>query len=218
VTLPPGSYSAQISGADSGTGVALIEVYEIPRATAGQILLSDTFSSPSIDSSLWQVIRPFSGSSVTGTAGGALLTQRGTLVSVSSFPSSISVSGQVAFNSPVEHFGIHLRTDGLSLPNDRFAGRTGVFFNFSVDGPLSIQTGGAGGGEILGVKPYALSTGRFYDFTVTASGSTLTFAVNGVVELTVNSSFSTGDKIAFANREFAGVTSTLRNVKVTTLP
>jgi hypothetical protein len=215
VTLPPGSYSAQISGADSATGVALIEVYEIPRATAGQILLSDTFSSPSIDSSLWQVIRPFSGSSVTGTGGGALLTQRGTLVSVSSFPRSISVSGQVAFNSPVEHFSIHLRTDGLSSPSDRFGGRTGVSFHFTVDGPLSIQTGDAG---IFGVKPYALSTGRFYDFTVSASGNTLTFAVNGVVELSVNSAFSTGDKIAFANREFAGVTSTLRNVKVTTLP
>lgn len=30
VTLPPGSYSAQVSGADGGTGVALVEVYEVP--------------------------------------------------------------------------------------------------------------------------------------------------------------------------------------------
>ncbi len=30
VTLPPGGYTAQVSGADGGTGVALVEVYEVP--------------------------------------------------------------------------------------------------------------------------------------------------------------------------------------------
>lgn len=29
-TLPPGSYTAQVSGANGGTGVALVEVYEVP--------------------------------------------------------------------------------------------------------------------------------------------------------------------------------------------
>jgi hypothetical protein len=29
VTLPPGSYTAQVSGSDGGTGVALVEVYEV---------------------------------------------------------------------------------------------------------------------------------------------------------------------------------------------
>ena len=30
VTLPPGGYSAKVSGADGGTGVALVEVYDVP--------------------------------------------------------------------------------------------------------------------------------------------------------------------------------------------
>ena len=30
MTLPPGAYSAQLSGANSGTGIGLIEVYEVP--------------------------------------------------------------------------------------------------------------------------------------------------------------------------------------------
>jgi hypothetical protein len=30
VTLPPGGYTAQVSGASGDTGVALIEVYEVP--------------------------------------------------------------------------------------------------------------------------------------------------------------------------------------------
>jgi hypothetical protein len=30
VTLPPGSYTAQVSGVGNTTGVALIEVYELP--------------------------------------------------------------------------------------------------------------------------------------------------------------------------------------------
>lgn len=30
VTLPPGVYTAEVSGADGGTGVALVEVYEVP--------------------------------------------------------------------------------------------------------------------------------------------------------------------------------------------
>lgn len=30
VTLPPGNYTAQVKGADNGTGVALVEVYDVP--------------------------------------------------------------------------------------------------------------------------------------------------------------------------------------------
>ena len=30
VTLPPGSYTAEVTGANSTTGVALVEVYEVP--------------------------------------------------------------------------------------------------------------------------------------------------------------------------------------------
>jgi hypothetical protein len=30
VTLPPGAYTAKVSGANRGTGVALVEVYELP--------------------------------------------------------------------------------------------------------------------------------------------------------------------------------------------
>jgi hypothetical protein len=29
VDLPPGAYTAQVSGADGATGVALVEIYEI---------------------------------------------------------------------------------------------------------------------------------------------------------------------------------------------
>jgi 7-keto-8-aminopelargonate synthetase-like enzyme len=29
-TLPPGAYTAKVSGANRGTGVALVEVYELP--------------------------------------------------------------------------------------------------------------------------------------------------------------------------------------------
>ena len=30
ITLPPGIYSAQLSGANNGTGIGLVEVYEVP--------------------------------------------------------------------------------------------------------------------------------------------------------------------------------------------
>jgi hypothetical protein len=30
VTLPPGAYTAQVSGTNGTTGIALIEVYELP--------------------------------------------------------------------------------------------------------------------------------------------------------------------------------------------
>jgi hypothetical protein len=29
-TLPPGSYTAQVTGANNATGVALVEIYEVP--------------------------------------------------------------------------------------------------------------------------------------------------------------------------------------------
>ncbi|MDC0976647.1 hypothetical protein OAR35_00990, partial [bacterium] len=30
LTLPPGRYTAQVSGADGGTGQAIVEIYELP--------------------------------------------------------------------------------------------------------------------------------------------------------------------------------------------
>ena len=30
ITLPPGAYTAQVSGADGGTGQAIVEIYELP--------------------------------------------------------------------------------------------------------------------------------------------------------------------------------------------
>ena len=30
VNLPPGTYTAQLSGANGGTGMGLVEVYEVP--------------------------------------------------------------------------------------------------------------------------------------------------------------------------------------------
>jgi hypothetical protein len=30
LTLPPGEYTAEVSGADGGTGIALVEIYELP--------------------------------------------------------------------------------------------------------------------------------------------------------------------------------------------
>jgi hypothetical protein len=30
VSLPPGGYTVQVSGADGGTGIAIIELYELP--------------------------------------------------------------------------------------------------------------------------------------------------------------------------------------------
>ncbi len=39
-TLPPGSYTAQVSGADGGTGVVLVEVYDLSSPTLGQKLFN----------------------------------------------------------------------------------------------------------------------------------------------------------------------------------
>ncbi|PTY08447.1 hypothetical protein DB347_02365 [Opitutaceae bacterium EW11] len=38
ITVPPGAYTAQISGKNSSTGVALIEVYDVSGATVGSVL------------------------------------------------------------------------------------------------------------------------------------------------------------------------------------
>ncbi|GAB5558935.1 MAG: hypothetical protein SynsKO_05820 [Synoicihabitans sp.] len=39
-TLPPGSYTAQVSGADGGSGVVLVEVYDLSSPTLGQKLFN----------------------------------------------------------------------------------------------------------------------------------------------------------------------------------
>ena len=216
-TLPPGNYSAQVTGANNEVGVALVEVYEVPHPIGSSFatVLAEPFTGTTIDPTVWQSIKPFAGSAVVPTTGGVLLTQRGTIVSVNSFPSSITVSGQVSFNSGNEHFNIYLHSDGQIVAGNATAERTGVGCYLTSD-VLSIQQSGSSGAIlILTSKPYVMQTGRFYDFTIKANGSSFSLAINGTTELTASSNYAPGNKIVFMNREFTGVTSTLRNVMVT---
>jgi hypothetical protein len=70
LVLPPGVYTAVVSGADGGTGVALAEVYEVPAGGPGQALVA----SPALHGSGgWRALAGWSGAVALRTGPRVLL-------------------------------------------------------------------------------------------------------------------------------------------------
>ncbi len=192
----------------------------IPAVLSAQVLLTDNFSSPSVDSSKWIVATPIGGSSVDQSGGFVTLTQRGTLISQNSFSGDIQISGSFTLNQNLEHLKIVVRTDGLIPTGNSFAERNGIIFAFSNDGDqISIQKTDSNDNHInLAIKSYSLQTSQTYSFSATLIGTSIGLTVNGIEELIAISDYSSGGKIALYSREGFGTSSTLDEISVTVIP
>ena len=73
--------------------------------------LLDNFNGSTVDSSVWNVVLPFSQSQVSESGGYFTTTGRGTLETVAGFSSPYTISGAVTLNSSLEHFSVTLRSD-----------------------------------------------------------------------------------------------------------
>ncbi len=192
----------------------------IPAALSAQVVLTDDFSSPSVDSLKWIVATPVGGSSVNQSGGFVTLTERGTLISQNSFSGDIQISGSFTMNQNLEHFKIVARTDGSIPSGNSFAERNGIIFAFSNDGDqISIQRIDSNNNHTnLAVKSYALQSGQTYSFSASLIGTSIGFTVNGVEELTAISDYSSGGKIALFSRSGFGTSSTLDEISVSAIP
>ena len=185
---------------------------------------TDTFTGSSVNSSIWNVSLPFSQSTVVQSDGSLTTTGRGTLSTVSGFFAPYTVSGAVTLNNGFEHFGITLRSDltattasGLS----EYDVLTGILVEFSADGnQVSIQQIDQGNPNppILVEANYDFAVGQLYDFFITDTGNNVSLAIDGYNLISANTTFSTGDQIAFQSREFSDTSSTLNFLSIEPTP
>lgn len=189
-------------------------------ALHGQILLSDTFTGGTLNSSLWTTILPTGSSSVVQSGGVVTTTARGILATANQFSSPLVISGTFTMQSSVEHFNVAFRTDLSTAGAGSSFERAGMFVSFSNDGDqVSIQQfTSASDHATLASATFLLNSGQAYSFSITDTGSNVTLAINGVDQITASSTFSTGNFIGFYSREFSSTATAIDSITISAIP
>jgi len=191
-------------------------------ARADTILLSDNFSGPSLNTSLWSTILPYGGSSVTQAGGSVTTTGRGILATNDGFTGPYMVNGTFTMLNDLEHFNVVLRSN-MSSTNS-FEERTGLIVTFVNDGNgISIQeytNPMANWRQIAstGENGFNLTTGDTYFFSILDTGDNISLAVNGVNLLSVATTYGTGDRVGFYSREFGSTATAIDAVNIVHVP
>jgi hypothetical protein len=127
-------------------------------------------------------------------------------------------------NNINEHFQVDLDTD-LSInttPLGQFYQLTGITIQFAPDGTyggLSIQMVTPNQNPtVLAKGNYSLAVGQSYNFTITNTGSNVSLAVDDVNQISADTSYATGNQIAFDSREFSSTSSSLSYVSIVPTP
>jgi hypothetical protein len=190
---------------------------------ARTIYLYDDFNGSTVDSTLWNVVLPYGQSGISQSGGTLTTTGRGTLETIAGFSSPYSISGRVKMNASVEHFEVTFRSNLLpgyqSSDGREYYELMGLKFGFSMDGgQIGISQFTETNAPLLAVANYNLVVGQFYDFTITDMGNLITVSINGTEVLSANTSFSTGNCVAFQSREFAGTSSSIDFIQIASVP
>lgn len=189
----------------------------IPAAISAQVILEDDFNDSAVNPSLWSVILPNAGSSVVESGGVLTTNGRGVLGSLADFTAPYKISGSFVMNHHYEHFNVVLRTDFSAGDYDE---RRGILISFSNDGDdISIQRYNNGADwDLVDNKSYALTTGQSYAFEIVDTGSLIKLVVNGQLELSGSSNYSTGSKVGFYSREFGFTSTSVDSFTFATIP
>jgi hypothetical protein len=195
----------------------------LSRAAKAQSLY-DNFNSSSVDANLWNVILPFSQSQISESGGVLTTTGRGMLATTANFASPYSISGAVTLNSSLEHFQFVLRSD---LSFDTASGiaqydeLNGIHVSFSADGQqagIALFDGTNPNPPNLALTSYSFSVGQTYDFSITDTGSSVDLSIDGTDIISADTTFGTGDQIAFYSREFSDTSSSLDFASIAPVP
>jgi hypothetical protein len=154
--------------------------------TAHGQLLHDDFNGNSIDTSLWHVITPFPNSSMTESGGNAVFENRGTLLSVTSLPTSVDITGRFEFTGNIhDQFSVVLRTNGVDT-NPFGALDNGIYFLLAIESDtgdtanqIHIQDANyPNPGVTLATGTFPMTLHTFYTFRVTDDGTNLPLYIN----------------------------------------
>jgi hypothetical protein len=191
---------------------ALTLISFIAPVSAEVVVFQDTFDGSSLDGSKWNTLLPFSDSSVSVGGGAANLVARGTIVTKTSFTTPYALTGSFINQNNTAHssysvFLINFRSSGNVIAGDIYKNLDGFQIMFWPDRELHLAIAnptspyGETKTATLETKPFTLTTGREYFFTLTDSGTGFTFDVDGQRMFDYTSSASFGDKVGFASRE-----------------
>jgi hypothetical protein len=175
-----------------------------------RVSLHDDFNGSTVDTNLWAITLPEDDASVTESGGYVSLENAGRLVSQNSLTASYAIEGRFLMaNNPYSNFKVMLRTDGVSLPSPSM-GVAGIEIQFNIlddngnpSNNLKIYTDE---GIELGVVAANLTLDTWHTFRITDDGTNIALFFDGssMPNLTANSTYSAGNKIALFNREGAG--------------
>jgi len=194
---------------------------------AAAALLRDDFNDSTINAGLWQASTPFGDSSITESGGNAVFLDRGRLLSLAVFPTSIDVTGRFTITGNVrDQLNILTRTTGTSTnPFAEFD--LGISFRFQIQNDNGSTTnnikiarhGYPGATPILMQGTFGLALNTPYDFRVTDDGTNVALYINDLVTpfLTATDSTVIGNRLGIYNREGSGGGSSISDGSVTRL-
>jgi hypothetical protein len=182
---------------------------------AADVLLSDNFSGPSLDTSKWYTVLPFANSSVVQQNGHVELANRGYLVTQGQFsPASavggLHIQGQYTFlnTSSFSLDFLQIVTRTAAIPDTSFGEATqGLSFTIRGDNQLRVHDR-ATGATLVGPVPIRIDNGQTYNFDIRDDGLNFSFSVQEVggdasASLSGTSNISSAiNHVAFYNREF----------------
>jgi hypothetical protein len=178
-----------------------------------QALLYDDFSSDSINTLLWQPVKPFYDSSITESDGVATFVNRGQLLSVDSFYGPIDIRGRISLTgSTYDIFRIVTRADGIS--NNPWHELSGIQFSFSMHngdwgeglGNISIDLLNYPHSSQLSYGNFPIAPNVYYDFRLTDDGSNVALFLSDLDTplITASDSSIIGNSLGLYNREGVG--------------
>jgi hypothetical protein len=206
--------------------ISAVSLLVLPSVAVGQtVLLNDTFTGGTVNVANWQVLLPSGvGTSIVSQAGGlATLTNRGTLLSQSSFANDITISGTFTLNAGSvggynEAFQIVARSDGNIPAGNVWAERTGIHFYVTTD-QIDILKYNADGTDANLIQTfYTFNVGQAYDFVASLNGSALSFSITGGPTLTATDGYSAGGLVALYGREANNVSTSLDSITISSIP
>lgn len=173
----------------------------------------DNFDGTSIDTSLWEVSLPFGSSQVSQANGAVTLISRGGLNTVASFAGSEDIQGRFQFSGNNDSFRIVFRSD-LSF-NSPTMEKSGMIVVFDQNGGVQI-----GESEISSLAIGTFDPSGWIDFRIADDGNAVNLYVNDASTplLTASSSYRTGDRIGFYNREISGTAVDIDSLQIAVTP
>ena len=174
-----------------------------------QTLFSDPFDGSAIDSSKWDVLSPYSDSTVSVQNGSLRSVCRGTIVTKDTFTltsySPLVVSGSFQLANEFSVFEVWLRSDGVIIPTNPYGWVGGVGISFwsgwnSWSSP-GLKIGLSDMSPNLFDDGIRFNPNQIYSFRITDTGTSLSVEVDGTQRASITTSFTKGNKVAFNGRQ-----------------